>query len=41
MYGLLNMPYQVKEEVDNGNKDKIDKIFEKIESGLSKLELGG
>ncbi|WP_024653016.1 hypothetical protein [Borrelia persica] len=40
MYGLLNMPYQIKEEVDASNKDKMDKIFEKIESGLSKLELG-
>ncbi|UPA18559.1 hypothetical protein [Borrelia puertoricensis] len=40
MYGLLNMPNQVKEEVEQTNKDKMDKIFEKIESGLAKLELG-
>ncbi|WP_025401033.1 hypothetical protein [Borrelia crocidurae] len=40
MYGLLNMPYQIKEEVEAANKDKMEKIFEKIESGLSKLELG-
>ncbi len=40
MHGLLNMPEQIKEEVKNGNKDKMDKIFEEIESGLSKLELG-
>ncbi len=40
MYGLLNMPHQVKEEVESANKDKMDKIFEKIEAGLSKLELG-
>ncbi|MCD2417516.1 hypothetical protein LRB87_06675, partial [Borreliella burgdorferi] len=40
MYGLLNMPHQVKEEVESGDKDKMDKIFEKIEDGLSKLELG-
>ncbi|WP_233709451.1 hypothetical protein [Borreliella bavariensis] len=40
MYGLLNMPQQIKEEVASGNKDKMDKIFEKIEVGLSKLELG-
>ncbi|APS99110.1 hypothetical protein Bmayo_06010 (plasmid) [Borreliella mayonii] len=40
MYGLLNMPHQVKEEVASGDKDKMDKIFEKIEAGLSKLELG-
>ncbi|SCW39488.1 hypothetical protein SAMN02983004_00914 [Borreliella japonica] len=40
MYGLLNMPEQIKEEVQQGDKDKMDKIFEKIEAGLSKLELG-
>ncbi|AHH03900.1 Putative cytosolic protein (plasmid) [Borrelia nietonii YOR] len=40
MYGLLNMPDQVKEEVSSSDKDKMDKIFEKIESGLAKLELG-
>ncbi|WP_024654625.1 hypothetical protein, partial [Borrelia hispanica] len=40
MYGLLNMPYQIKEEVQAANKDKMEKIFESIESGLSKLELG-
>ncbi|UPA13759.1 hypothetical protein [Borrelia turicatae] len=40
MYGLLNMPNQVKEEVEASNKDKMDKIFEKIKSGLAKLELG-
>ncbi|WP_210375828.1 hypothetical protein [Borreliella garinii] len=40
MYGLLNMLQQIKEEVASGNKDKMDKIFEKIEAGLSKLELG-
>ncbi|ETZ17394.1 putative cytosolic protein [Borrelia duttonii CR2A] len=40
MYGLLNMPYQIKEEVQAANKDKMDKIFESIKSGLSKLELG-
>ncbi|WP_330730364.1 hypothetical protein [Borrelia turicatae] len=40
MYGLLNMPNQVKEEVSSSNKDKMDKIFEKIESGLLKLQLG-
>ncbi|MBB6043409.1 hypothetical protein QIA34_07355 (plasmid) [Borreliella yangtzensis] len=39
MYGFLNMPQQIKEEVASGNKDKMDKIFEKIEVGLSKLEL--
>ncbi|AHH11408.1 hypothetical protein bcCo53_001045 (plasmid) [Borrelia coriaceae] len=40
MYGLLNMPDQVKEDVESSNKDKMDKIFEKIEAGLAKLELG-
>ncbi|ACH93986.1 uncharacterized conserved protein (plasmid) [Borrelia duttonii Ly] len=40
MYGLLNMPYQIKEEVQAANKDKMEKIFESIKSGLSKLELG-
>ncbi|AHH11946.1 hypothetical protein bcCo53_000923 (plasmid) [Borrelia coriaceae] len=40
MYGLLNMPDQVKEEVQSSNKDKMDKIFEKIKDGLGKLELG-
>ncbi|MBB6032070.1 hypothetical protein HNR35_001073 [Borreliella spielmanii] len=40
MYGLLNMPDQVKEEVEASNKDKMDKIFEKIEAGLLNLELG-
>ncbi|UPA18398.1 hypothetical protein [Borrelia puertoricensis] len=40
MYGLLNMPRQVKEEVEASDKDKMDKIFEKIKSGLLKLELG-
>ncbi|MCD2412602.1 hypothetical protein LRB90_06405, partial [Borreliella burgdorferi] len=40
MYGLLNMPEQIKEEVASADKDKMDKIFEKIEAGLSKLELG-
>ncbi|WP_418456579.1 hypothetical protein [Borreliella lusitaniae] len=40
MYGLLNMPEQLKEEVTSTDKNKIDKIFEKIEAGLSKLELG-
>ncbi|WP_367604261.1 hypothetical protein AB1P06_05680 (plasmid) [Borreliella burgdorferi] len=40
MYGLLNVPEQIKEEVASGDKDKMDKIFEKIEAGLSKLELG-
>ncbi|WP_434757154.1 hypothetical protein bpuCAU1_000987 (plasmid) [Borrelia puertoricensis] len=40
MYGLLNMPNQIDEEVEASNKDKMDKIFEKIESGLLKLELG-
>ncbi|WP_418909545.1 hypothetical protein QIA41_05940 (plasmid) [Borreliella sinica] len=40
MYGLLNTPEQIKEEVASGDKDKMDKIFEKIETGLSKLELG-
>ncbi|AHH04248.1 Putative cytosolic protein (plasmid) [Borrelia nietonii YOR] len=40
MYGLLNMPNQILEEVEASNKDKMDKIFEKIELGLSKLELG-
>ncbi|UPA18560.1 hypothetical protein [Borrelia puertoricensis] len=40
MYGLLNMPKQVKEQVQSSDKDKMDKIFEKIESGLAKLELG-
>ncbi|UPA13902.1 hypothetical protein bt91E135_001024 (plasmid) [Borrelia turicatae 91E135] len=29
MYGLLNMPNQVKEEVEASNKDKMDKIFAK------------
>ncbi|WP_445436321.1 hypothetical protein [Candidatus Borreliella tachyglossi] len=40
MYGLLNMPHQIEVEVTNGNKDKMDKIFEEIEKGLAKLELG-
>ncbi|WP_028328253.1 hypothetical protein [Borrelia coriaceae] len=40
MYGLLNMPNQIQEEVGNGDKNKMDKIFEKIEEGLGKLELG-
>ncbi|QTL84003.1 hypothetical protein [Borrelia miyamotoi] len=40
MYGLLNIPDQIKEDVEASNKDKMDKIFEKIEEGLSKLELG-
>ncbi|WP_434757155.1 hypothetical protein bpuCAU1_000988 (plasmid) [Borrelia puertoricensis] len=40
MYGLLNMPNQIDEEVEASNKDKMDKIFEKIKSGLAKLELG-
>ncbi|UPA16717.1 hypothetical protein bcCo53_000881 (plasmid) [Borrelia coriaceae] len=40
MYGLLNMPDQVKEDVESSNKDKMDKIFEKIKDGLGKLELG-
>ncbi|WP_024654392.1 hypothetical protein [Borrelia hispanica] len=40
MYGLLNMPNQIKEEVEQSNKDKMDKIFEKIKSGLAKLEFG-
>ncbi|WP_024655208.1 hypothetical protein [Borrelia hispanica] len=40
MYGLLNMPNQILESVESSNKDKMDKIFEKIESGLSKLEFG-
>ncbi|AYE37105.1 hypothetical protein DB313_06270 (plasmid) [Borrelia turcica IST7] len=40
MYGIYNMPDQVEEEVANGDKDKMDKIFEKIESGLAKLEFG-
>ncbi|WP_172966344.1 hypothetical protein [Borrelia miyamotoi] len=40
MYGLLNMPDQISEEVSSSNKDKMDKIFEKIESGVVKLELG-
>ncbi|MBB6043771.1 hypothetical protein QIA34_07020 (plasmid) [Borreliella yangtzensis] len=40
MYGLLNMPEQIKEEVASGDKDKMDKIFEKIKTGLTKLELG-
>ncbi|WP_210379989.1 hypothetical protein, partial [Borreliella garinii] len=40
MYGLLNMPEQIKEEVQSADKDKMEKIFEKIEAGLSKLELG-
>ncbi len=34
MYGLLNMPQQAKEEVENANKDKMDEIFEKIKSEL-------
>ncbi|WP_025401692.1 hypothetical protein [Borrelia crocidurae] len=37
MYGLLNMPDQIREEVEASNEDK---IFEKIESGLLQLELG-
>ncbi|AOW96101.1 hypothetical protein [Borrelia miyamotoi] len=40
MYGLLNIPDQITEDVEASNKDKMDKIFEKIEEGLSKLELG-
>nr|WP_274944881.1 hypothetical protein [Borrelia miyamotoi]WDE73263.1 hypothetical protein CNO14_07510 [Borrelia miyamotoi]WDE73384.1 hypothetical protein CNO14_07960 [Borrelia miyamotoi] len=40
MHGLLNLPNQIKEDVEASNKDKMDKIFEKIEEGLSKLELG-
>ncbi|ACH94083.1 hypothetical protein [Borrelia duttonii] len=40
MYGLLNMPDQIKEEVEAANKDKMDKIFESVKSGLLKLELG-
>ncbi|WP_231439776.1 DUF787 family protein [Borrelia duttonii] len=40
IYGLLNMPDQIKEEVQAANKDKMDKIFKSIKSGLSKLELG-
>ncbi|ATQ19149.1 hypothetical protein CNO13_07880 (plasmid) [Borrelia miyamotoi] len=40
MHGLLNMPNQIKEDVEASNKDKMDKIFEKIKEGLSKLELG-
>ncbi|QFP42542.1 hypothetical protein F9Y90_05445 (plasmid) [Borrelia miyamotoi] len=34
------MPDQISEEVSSSNKDKMDKIFEKIESGVVKLELG-
>ncbi|UPA18661.1 hypothetical protein [Borrelia puertoricensis] len=40
MFGLLNMPDQVKEEVSSSDKEKMDKIFESIEKGLAKLELG-
>lgn len=40
MYGLLTLPNQIKEEVDSANKDKLDKIFEKIQSGIAKLNLG-
>ncbi|UPA13715.1 hypothetical protein bt91E135_001052 (plasmid) [Borrelia turicatae 91E135] len=43
MYGLLNMPNQIDEEVEYSNKDKmykIDKLFQKIKEGLLKLELG-
>lgn len=40
MYGLLSLPNQITEEVQVADKDKLDKIFEKIQSGLNKLELG-
>ncbi|WP_038363056.1 hypothetical protein [Borrelia persica] len=40
MYGLLNMPGQIKVEVEQSNKDKMNEIFKKIEEGLGKLELG-